>query len=410
MNLSYSHTRWLTAFTLISLFTLGACSDDEDAGPSLNGNNTIYPLREISGSGIDGTVTFAELTDGSTTVVLDLEGTTSGNMHPAHIHFNTAAEGGGIAISLEAVDGASGSSTTLVSALDDGTGITYNQLILFDGYVNVHESEANLQSLIAQGDIGQNALTGEQQTYDLTALNNSGVSGSAIFYERLNHETLVELDVTGTSADGLHPAHIHINTAAEGGSIAISLNDVNGATGSSMTNVFKLDDAAGGQTVEYSDLTGFDGYINIHQSADDLGTVISQGDIGQNAFTGEQTSYMLNEVNTSGVSGEAIFHQRVNNETLIELILAGTPADGTHPAHIHMNSAAEGGGIVISLTPVTGATGYSATQVAAIDAAAGGEAVTYDDLLLYDGYINVHLSPEQLGIIVAQGDIGANAP
>jgi hypothetical protein len=46
-------------------------------------------------------------------VTLDLEGTSEGDVHPAHIHFNSVAVGGGIAVTLTSVDGESGKSVTV---------------------------------------------------------------------------------------------------------------------------------------------------------------------------------------------------------------------------------------------------------------------------------------------------------
>ena len=76
-----------------------------------------------------------------------------------------------------------------------------------------------------------------------------------------------------------------------------------------------------------------------------------------------------------------------------------------HPAHIHQNDAVTGGGIAFSFNIVDGDTGMSITQVEALD---NGVAITYDEILTYNGYINVHLSASQLGTIVAQGNIGSN--
>ncbi len=69
------------------------------------------------------------------------------------------------------------------------------------------------------------------------------------------------------------------------------------------------------------------------------------------------------------------------------------------------------GGIAITLNSVMGATGMSLTNISAFDAAEGqdAEAVTFDTLTSYDGYINVHLSAEELRVLVAQGNIGSNA-
>ena len=407
MNILTVTSRWAWVFFMLgSLLTFSACNDDDEAGPTLNGNNTVYTLAESGDSGISGTVTFAELSNGNTTIVIDLEETTSGMMLPAHIHFNTAAESGGIAVSLEPVDGSTGSSTTVVSSQDDGTSVTYTDLSTFDGYINIHESADNLANILAQADIGQNALTGDEISYTLDERSMSGVSGTATFYERINNETLVVLDLEGTPAEGVHPAHIHVNTAAEGGGIAVSLNEVDGASGLSKTNVTRLDESAGGGILTYENLIGFDGYINVHLSADELATVVAQGDIGQNALTGNSVSYELGERGNSGVAGTATFYERLNEETLVEISLTGTPADGNHPAHIHFNSFAEGGNIAVSLTNVDGATGMSRTNVTMQD---GGEGLTYSELIAFDGYINVHLSASELGIVVAQGDIGQNA-
>jgi hypothetical protein len=71
-----------------------------------------------------------------------------------------------------------------------------------------------------------------------------------------------------------------------------------------------------------------------------------------------------------------------------------------------MNSAAEGGAIAISLNPVNGATGVSKTNVTKFN---DDTAVTFDQLLVYNGYINVHLSASRLATIVAQGNVGSNA-
>ena len=92
---------------------------------------------------------------------------------------------------------------------------------------------------------------------------------------------------------------------------------------------------------------------------------------------------------------------------MITISLIGTTAGGDHPAHIHANSATQGGGIVLDLKNVSGATGKSVTSVNALN---NGTAITYDELLTYNGYVNVHLSAAALATLIAQGNIGSNAP
>ncbi|HSI69429.1 MAG TPA: hypothetical protein VK941_04290, partial [Gillisia sp.] len=179
-------------------------------------------------------------------------------------------------------------------------------------------------------------------------------------------------------------------------------NPVNGTTGMSMTNVSALDD----ETVfGYDDVMEVDGYINVHLSADDLATIVAQGDIGQNELTGEAKTYTLNSKDVPGINGTATFEERMNGEALATLNLDNTPPGGEHPAHIHMNTAEEGGGIIFTFMPVNGTTGMSMTNVAALD---DETAFGYGDVLEVNGYINVHLSAEDLETIVAQGNIGAN--
>ena len=87
-----------------------------------------------------------------------LNNTPAGASHPAHIHTNTAAEGGGILFTFNAVDGDSGMSMSNISDLDDTTPIAYEELLEIDAYVNVFLSANELSTIVAQGDIGSNAM------------------------------------------------------------------------------------------------------------------------------------------------------------------------------------------------------------------------------------------------------------
>ena len=390
-------------FSLLAVITMVSCDNDDKMEILPTDNKEEYTLGASGNSGVSGKALFTELSNGSIEISLDLAGTPSGGIHPAHIHSNTAAEGGGIAISLESVDGASGNSITVINGLDDGTPINFDDLMEFDGYINVHLSATELSTIVAQGDIGQNRLTGEAFTYNLGEKAVEGISGTATFYERENGEALAILELANTPDGGVHPAHIHSNTAAEGGGILFSFSAVDGTSGSSRTNVAMYDD---GSTFSYADIEALDGYINVHLSADALGTIVAQGDIGQNDLTGESISYTLEERAVDGISGTVTFSQRVNGEALAEISLTGTPDGGTHPAHIHVNSFQEGGGIALTFAAVDGATGMSLSNISALN---DGTTFGYSDVLEYDGYINVHLSADELGTIVAQGNIGSNS-
>lgn len=401
--------KFLLAIFIALPFMFMSCSSDDDAvdpdnGGDFDGESKSFELYSVADPSISGTATFMENEDNSTTVELELDGTPDGEMHPAHIHYNTAAEGGDIAVSFEPVDGSTGMSTTTFSTLDDGTSITYEEAINFDGYINVHISADDLGTLVAQGDIGVNKLTGESKNYMLEERAVEGISGNIMFQERVNGEALATIMLEGTPEDGEHPAHIHMGSVAEGpGDIAFTFNPVNGATGTSKTNVAMLDDDT---DFGYEDVLNYDAYVNVHLSADDLGTLVAQNDIGANELTGESKTYELDERAVEGIHGTVTFEERISGAALATIMLGGTPDDGMHPAHIHMGSFSEGpGDIAFTFNPVNGATGMSMTQVEMLD---DDTSFGYEEVLNYDGYVNVHLSADDLATVVAQGDIGVN--
>ena len=404
--MKFKKTLQLILPMIMGAMFITSCSNDDDGTmiPPImgEGDSTTYQLSSVANPDISGTAKVIDNDDNTITVELNLQNTPSGGMHPAHIHFNTAAEGGDIAVTLGIVDGSTGMSSITFSALNDGTPITYEELLDFDGYINVHASADDLGTLVAQGDIGQNELTGITKVYALGSVAVEDIDGTATFSERVNGEALATILLNNTPEDGMHPGHIHRNTAVEGGDIAFTFNPVNGTTGISNTNVSTLDD---GSDFKYADVLTYDGYINIHLSAEELGTLVAQGDIGQNELTGEAKTYALGSVAVADIDGTATFEERINGEALATIMLSNTPEDGMHPGHIHSNTAAEGGDIIFTFNPVNGATGISKTNVAAFN---DETAFGYAQVLEVDGYINVHLSADELGTLVAQGDIGEN--
>jgi hypothetical protein len=362
----------------------------------------VYPLTAISDPSVTGYARILKNENQSVTIELDLSGLITDQMHPAHIHFNTAAEGGNVALTLGTVNSNTGKSSVTITELDDGTPITYEELLEFDGYINVHLSSSNLDILVAQADIGQNALTGVSKTYGLGELDLMGTSGSVSFSERVNGEALATIQIINPVNGTMHPAHIHNNTALEGGGIALTFNQVDGDTGISYTNINQLDDAT---PFLYENIEGYDGYINVHLSPTELGTIIAQGDIGENELTGESVIYDLNEVDVADISGTASFYKRQNGEALAVIELMNTPVDGMHPGHIHMNDIATTGPIIFTFNDVDGNTGISMTNVMQLD---DSTPFGFDDIIEVNGYINIHLSAIDLNTIVGQGNIGIN--
>lgn len=139
----------------ISLLISG-CNNDDSSSDSSSTSVKVFTLSSVSNSKITGKVTFKKNEDGSTTVLLEINGSST-DVHPAFIYFNNVATGGEIAITLEPIDCDCESSSTIITTLDDGTPITYEQLLKFDGHIKIHQNEEHLEIIITQGNIGANA-------------------------------------------------------------------------------------------------------------------------------------------------------------------------------------------------------------------------------------------------------------
>lgn len=250
-------------------------------------------------------------------------------------------------------------------------------------------------------DIADNGddFTGETQTYELHESADSGISGFVVFEELADGSTLITIDLNGTESGVEYPAHIHANTVAEGGGVDIPLTNVDGNSGISETEVSSLN----GTPITYQNLIVYDGHVNVH-NPDDTSILFAEGDIGGNALTGESITYELQEASDSGISGQVRFEERNNGNTLSTIELTGT-ADGLeYEAHIHYNSVADGGGIAFPFNNVDGTTGVSVSNIRAEQT---DDNLSYSTILEFDGHVNVH-DPDDLSILVAQGNIGAN--
>jgi len=396
----YKRLMWLFYVLLLGLlFLFASCGNDDEPEPdaSLTGNKTIFNLTERGESGISGFITLEERGNSSTLVTVLLTGTSGGGSYPSHIHENSAAESGGIAVSLTNIDGSTGTSITEVSQKDDGTSITYSEIIAFDGHIKVHLSESDLSTIVTEGEMGGNILTGQSEMY---LIEGDGIQGNVKFEKRESGQTLATVTIIGASDAADHPSHIHANTAVEGGSILISFNNISATTGIGLTHIEMTDD---GTAITYDELIDFDGHLVVHASSVDFSN-IAGGDIGQNALTGNAVEYSINQVGASGVSGIAVFEERSNGSTLITFELSGTTPGGEHPNHIHLNSLIEGGSIFLGFSNINGNTGKGETNVESLP---DGTTLSYEELINFDGHFKIHNSPMDFGII-AEGEAGGN--
>ena len=148
MKMKSSLTILVLACTLI--FT--SCSKD-DAATAVILQSVEFNIYDVANSGITGKATFTQEDNGSTHVLIELNGADT-STNPAFIRFNTASEGGDVAITLEACT--CSISNTTITNFDDGNAITYEGLLNLNGHITIH-ADGNMNSaIIAVADIGVN--------------------------------------------------------------------------------------------------------------------------------------------------------------------------------------------------------------------------------------------------------------
>jgi hypothetical protein len=237
--------------------------------------------------------------------------------------------------------------------------------------------------------------TGQSKSYDLAVKDVLGVSGKVTFTETSNTSTTVDIVLTNAPS-GTHPANLHMYSTVEEGAIVQTLNPVD-ATGKSSTVV----------NMSYSELIDYDGSIKVLKSISEPLVILAQGDIGGNVITTTNKSYVLSTIGTYGVSGTALFEKRENGNTLVTISVIGTIPGESYPATINLGSIAsvDQGTVRKTLSSVNGTTGKSYSNIRKLDS---GTDITYENWLVYVGYINIYQTSVITGNIISQGNIGTN--
>lgn len=235
-----------------------------------------------------------------------------------------------------------------------------------------------------------------ETSYNLKVQDVLGVTGIATFIETSNTASTITIQLYGAPS-GTHPAALYTNTAAEGGTVVVDLNPVDDS-GTSSTSV---------KSLTYNQLIAYDGFIKVLKSSSEPNVILVQGDIGGNVITDTNVTYTLQSIGTFGVSGTALFEKRENGNTLVTIDLDGTIAGDVYPATINLSSVATigGGPVTKTLSSVNGTTGKSYTNIRKLD---GGLVITYDNWLVYNGYLNIYQTAAAFENIISQGNIGSN--
>ena len=260
------------------LVFITSCTKDDVDGIVEIASKT-YQLQPTNGNNVSGTARFINNSNGTISVELNLTGTSSSATLPAHIHSNTAAETGPISITLVSTSGATGESVSTFNIKDDGTQITYQQLLNMDGYLAIH-ADTNNSQVVATVDIGQNELTQNTTSYTLQEADLTGVTGNVTFTERINGEALATFNLSGLPSGGSHPAYIFTGDLANApGNLLFTFNNIDGTTGIGYSNI---DQDENGNPLLYQDLLTLDAYVDVVLSESTTNYHLAQGNIGAN--------------------------------------------------------------------------------------------------------------------------------
>ena len=137
---------------LVSVLLTTGCGKDDINVVILQ--SVEYAIVPVNGSNVSGKATFTEDTSGKTEVLIELNGTSTA-VYPAFIRFNTASEGGPVALTLTACE--CNVSHTVVTKLDNGNKISYEDLALLNGPLSIHLSNTELETVVAVANVGSNA-------------------------------------------------------------------------------------------------------------------------------------------------------------------------------------------------------------------------------------------------------------
>lgn len=144
-----SWTAALLVLVALAIPVAGCGGDDEEATETPTategeaGESVMIELSEQSSSGESGTATLEAVSSGMTRVTIELENAPA-EPQPAHIHSGSCAELGDVVHPLTNVEGGS-SETEVAASLED--------LQSGDFAINVHQSEADIGTYVACGDI-----------------------------------------------------------------------------------------------------------------------------------------------------------------------------------------------------------------------------------------------------------------
>lgn len=139
-----------------------------------------------------------------------------------------------------------------------------------------------------------------------------------------------------------------------------------------------------------------------------LFSACDRADDASDVFTANQASYTLASATEYNIQGVATFREKRNGDLQLTVELENTVAGGQHPGHLHYGTVdVPGSTVALLLAPVDGETG---TSVTTFNQLADGTSFGFDNLMVFDGSLKVHLDGGlNQDVVLAGANVGQNS-
>ncbi|MDF4201844.1 hypothetical protein PXD56_02685 [Maribacter sp. SA7] len=274
----FNFNKYPQLFIFFITISISSCNNSDDIDEIIpTGKTKEYTLLETNISDLTGTIIFSENTNGSTTVLIQVNNTVKDIDLPVYLRRNTANTGGGIAIILNNIIGENGNSNTVVSKLNNGETISYSELLEFNGYIAI-EDNVMTGSLLAYSDLGPNELTGNKKIYNLFAPNGA-INGLITLEERKKGTTSLTIGILQTNENDEFPVTLNILSESNTLENSKQLNPITGSlNGFSFNELTDINE----EVITFDKFIQTNSFIEIKQSIDTENFVASGG-IGNHA-------------------------------------------------------------------------------------------------------------------------------
>lgn len=242
--------------------------------------------------------------------------------------------------------------------------------------------------------------TGNSKEYQILRTNISDLTGVVEFIENTNGSTTISIQLNNTVEGINNPVSIHRNTANIGGETVLKLNNIDGKNGTSITTVQKLNN---GQSINFNELSEFDGYLAISGQDSQKGLLIGYSDLGSNVLTGNSITYSLYDIN-GAVNGATTFREREKGTSSLTVNVFNIDETTILPCALYVspNSETE---YIHELATIKGhQNGFGFNEFTEIN----GNSILYNEIFELEAYIIIG-NDATFDPFVAKGNIGVEA-